>query len=447
MMHPARAQQRRISATTNIGTDAGEKRSQNSQYIYSNERQLRMFTKVETPRRRTGILAIAVSTALLAAACGSSSSGGAPAAKKPIIIGAAIGQTGALSGFDVPASQAAQFAVDNINAKGGVLGRPLKIIYVNTDSVPANGTAAADELISEGAQLILVSCDFDYGSPAALAAQAKSVLSFSLCAGSTQFGEPLLPFSYTLNDPDIDDATVAADFAYQDKHFKSAYILEDTSIQYTKNLATYFPEVWKTLPGTSIAGSDTFSETDISIATQISRIKALSPQPDFIYLASLVPGGVSAVRQIRAAGINLPIVAGNGLDGTTWEKAVPGLSNFYVNYIVDTLGNDPSAAVNSLVKEFIAKTGSAPAHSIAIPGYSVIQAFAVAAQRAGSLSTAALQKALNSFKNVPLLVGPTTFTAKYHITLNRPMAVVQVQNGKSSFVKYVTPKNEPPVLP
>ena len=55
--------------------------------------------------------------------------------------------------------------------------------------------------------------------------------------------------------------------------------------------------------GAGIVGSDTFKNDDASIASQITRIKALPKEPDAIMLCSYAPGGASAVRQIRAAGI------------------------------------------------------------------------------------------------------------------------------------------------
>ncbi len=47
-------------------------------------------------------------------------------------------------------------------------------------------------------------------------------------------------------------------------------------------------------------------------------------------LCTMMPGGVSAVKQIRAAGIKAPILNGSGMDGSYWLSAVPDLSSFFV---------------------------------------------------------------------------------------------------------------------
>ena len=93
--------------------------------------------------------------------------------------------------------------------------------------------------------------------------------------------------------------------------------------------------------GGKIVGRDTFKNDDPSIATQITRLRALNPAPDVITLCSYTPGGASAVRQIRAAGINTPIASDNAMDGGYWLSAVPDLNNFYYASLGSVVGGDP----------------------------------------------------------------------------------------------------------
>src|SRR6516162_9845164 len=44
--------------------------------------------------------------------------------------------------------QAAELAAEEINAKGGVLGRPIQVVFQDTRGQPEEGTAAAERLIS-----------------------------------------------------------------------------------------------------------------------------------------------------------------------------------------------------------------------------------------------------------------------------------------------------------
>lgn len=411
-----------------------------------------MFSK-RTTLRGAGI-AVALSLMVGAAAAGAATARNSSPAKKtaakPIIIGAAIARTSFLAPFDVPPSVAAQFAIDDINKKGGVMGRPLKLIFSDTRSDRAAGATAALDVINRGAgPLILASCDFDFSSAAVTTATGKGLLAFSECAGSTRFSvKGLGPNAFTFGIPDIVDATNNANFAYKQLHFRKAYVLEDTFIEYTKRVSSYFKTKWSKMPGAKVVGSDTFVNTDTSIASQISRIQALKTKPDFIFLGSLTPGGASALRQIRAAGINTPVIAGEGMEGVFWQKAIPKLSNFYYTAFGSLVGDDPRPTVNALVTRYKKKTGAAPKISSMIEGYRLIYAFKAAAEAAHSLDPTAIRKQLEKFRGKVLPPGiPTTFDTKWHVDIKSPELIMKVQNGKNSYVRYGDSSGAPPVLP
>ena len=69
--------------------------------------------------------------------------------------------------------KAMEVAIDEINAKGGLLGKQIKIIYADTKSDIAYGATAAQDVIDKGAQMVVVTCDYDYGSAAASVADCK----------------------------------------------------------------------------------------------------------------------------------------------------------------------------------------------------------------------------------------------------------------------------------
>jgi branched-chain amino acid transport system substrate-binding protein len=76
-------------------------------------------------------------------------------------------------------------------------------------------------------------------------------------------------------------------------------------------------------------------------------------------------------------------------------------------------------------------------------GYSMVQAFAQATEKAGSDETDAVRAALEEFNKQPLLVGPTTFTAELHGDPARPFAVMAIENGKHEYLEDVTPEKPP----
>jgi branched-chain amino acid transport system substrate-binding protein len=395
-------------------------------------------------RRKTSfVIGIALVLALLTAGSGLSGS----KAAKPIIIGVVGGFTGFMSPFDTPPYQSMQLAVADINAKGGVLGRPLKLITADSKSDKVRAGTAALELINKGAVFITAPCDFDFGGAASLEAQNHKIVGMSPCAGTVQFGvQGIGPYAYTMGLSAASVMTAQAEWAYQVKKWRKAYVLVDDFILYQKQQAKAFEARWKRLGGT-VVGVDHFVNSDPSIASQIAKIKSLSNKPDVLVVPSLPPGGVSALRQIRAAGITLPILGGVGFDGLYWQQGVPGLSNFYGGAYADLTGHDPNPKVNQLRQRLTAKFGAKGTRngSFWLAGYSTIEAFKIAAEKAGTTDGTKLKAALDSFRSVPLLIGPTTFTPSLHIALDRPVRLIQIQKGKVGFVRLWKPQAVPPI--
>jgi branched-chain amino acid transport system substrate-binding protein len=103
-----------------------------------------------TARKRWGALgALLVVGALAVAAVGTSVGGSQTNAAAPIVIGWAFDSKGAMAPFDGPALAAAQLRVKQLNAKGGVGGRPIQIKTCDTQgNKPATAKSCAAKLLS-----------------------------------------------------------------------------------------------------------------------------------------------------------------------------------------------------------------------------------------------------------------------------------------------------------
>lgn len=389
--------------------------------------------------RRSFVMVSAVVALVLLAASAAST---ATKATSPILIGAAIGQTGFMNPYDGPPAQAAQIAIDEINKSGGLLGQQLKLEIADTHSDINQGGSAAIKLLDKGAKLLIVSCDFDFGGSAALEAQKRGVLAFSTCAASTKFGpQGIGPLAFTMATAAPAQAAILAEWAYNKRKWRTAYTLTDTSIDVEKQTCAAFKTRFTQLGG-KLLGEDTFQQGDASIASQITRMKGLKQKLDVLALCSYQPGGAKALRQIRAAGIKVPMVSSEDWDGSYWQDAVPNVSDvFFVTY-GSIFGDDPDPQVNRIFN-LMKKQGHPAPTAHALTGYAAIQAYAIAVRRAKSLDSNALRIQLEKFKNVPLIVGPTTFTAKYHIQFYRSMRLIQVQKAKDKVVGIFRAKSVP----
>lgn len=370
---------------------------------------------------------------------GSSGSSGSDKSGEPLKIGAAIATSGWMKPYDWGALQTAEMAADDINAKGGVDGRTIEFVTSDMKSDPNLGPAAAIDVIDKGAEVVLVSCDFDMGSPAALTAQSKGVLVMSLCAAAPKFGrQGIGPLAFTNGPSTPGTAAAVASWGFDKKKWRNAYILEDTSNEWSRTYVDYFEETWKHLGGT-IVGKDTFSQKDTSLASQVTRLKSLSEQPDLIVSATYPPGGPTMVRELRAAGIDTPIVSDSAMDGTFWLKCCPKLSNFYYGSYGSLAGDDGNPFVNELMKRFEEKTGEKPLVSYFIAGYNAIEVLSKAISKAGTTDGEKLATTLEQFDEETKPLGRTHFTRDQHITHERPWAIIEIQDGKPRFEGRVTP--------
>ncbi|MFC3229471.1 ABC transporter substrate-binding protein [Marinibaculum pumilum] len=332
-----------------------------------------------------------------------------------IIVGFATAKSGVLQAYDQPAERSAKIAIEEINQSGGLLGKQIQILDADTKSDRNEGVKAGQAVVDEGADIVVATCDYDYGAPAASVAQEEGLISFFLCAEDVKAGiEGIGPYAFSPSILAAVQGATMAEWGAKERGIKTGYVLVDTSIDYNKSVCYGFDWMFPKVGG-EIIGRDTFRNDDPSIATQVTRIKNLPQPPDVIMLCSHNPGGAAAIKQIRAAGIDVPIYGGSTNDGNYWLDAVGGeLSNFAVPVQGSIYGDDPNPKVEEFNKKFEAKYGVRPSSQYAYPGYVLIEVWAKAVERAGTTETEAVVAELEKMREEPTLVGPRTFTDELH---------------------------------
>ncbi len=352
-----------------------------------------------------------------------------------IIVGFATAESGFMQAYDKPAQDAAMIRIAEINAAGGLLGQQIEVVNADTKTDRAEGAKAGLSVIDAGADLVVVSCDYDFGAPAALAAESSGKISFFLCAESIKAGiQGVGPNSFSASVLAAVQGATMAEWAYTKKEARTFYRLLDTWTEYNKGICDGFDYMLPKLADATLVGEDTFKNEDASIAAQITRIKSLAEEPDAIMLCTMMPGAVSAIKQIRAAGITSMILNGSGVDGSYWLSAVPDLSNFFVPVQGSIYGDDPNPEVTAFNARYKEATGSDPSTQYVYPGYVMIDVWAKAVERAGTTETAAVTVELEKMVDEPTLFGPRTFTAELHHQNRARYLIVETAGGKPAVV-------------
>ena len=388
-------------------------------------------------------LASVAAAALVATGISAVTASSANAAKKkPILIGAAMAATGFMAPFDGPALETAKIAVNRLNKSGGINGQKVVLKFVDTGTNPDKGQQIATQFVAEGAKLLLVTCDADINLKSAQVGEKAGVLVIAPCVGSTAMGpDNGLTLGYSLGSAVPGEAAIMAEYAYTSLG-RTATLFKDMSIAYTTSQCDSFAKRFKELGGT-IKSTQEFNQTqagalDKPVTAQVAAARA--DAAGVIALCSYPGGGAEALGAIRAAGIKTPVISGFGMDGNFWAGAVPNLSKHYVVTYASVHGDDTKGKVRSILAAFKKATGSDAATSGLITGAAAIEAFALAAKRAGSTDGKKLAAEMDKFKNENLTAGPTSFTPSLHVSVTRPMAILKTTNGKTKLVKYAAAK-------
>jgi branched-chain amino acid transport system substrate-binding protein len=376
--------------------------------------------------RAPALLAIA-GLAALAVGCGGGGSSGKQATSGPIVIGTANSLTGAFAPFEQAINHGMDIAISEINAAGGVRGRKLEVIHVDAKSDLNLSATAVLDVIEKGAQIVVPICDADYGAPGARAANDKGVMAIT-CAGAPGIGRQSVgPLTFNTYTGAPTESAIDAEYGYYVKGWRRAYLLCDRLVEYTKVMCEAFRARWKGLGGT-VVGEDTLLQSDVSIAAQVTRL-VHGPKPDVVVVASF-PGGSPAIREIRAR-YDGPLILAAAHSGTFWLKPTPHLSNAWVAAIGSSYGDDPRDPVNAFFASYEKRTGSpAPLDSYPLLGYSLVQTIAKGVEIAGTTNGKELSKALETFRDVQLLAGPTTYSKACHVPVERSLLMIRYEDGR-----------------
>jgi branched-chain amino acid transport system substrate-binding protein len=362
----------------------------------------------------------------------------------PIVIGWAFDSKGAMAPFDGPALAAAQVRVKQVNAKGGVGGRPLQINTCDTQgNKPAIAKACATKLLGQGANVIFTTCDVDFAAPVVQEAINRGVLAVAPCIGTDQMGPKRFgakgKLAFSFGNVAQDEGSAMAQFAWN-KGWRKAAIATDTVIVYFKNVTAAFSARFKQLGGKIVANETYQSLGSTNVQNAVSRLNGVKADVVVTSTAGAFGALSTLVSGLRSLGNDTPILNSWAGDGTYWLPKDPKVTNYYFLTFADAFGGDPNPAVNKLAKQIKAGTGGF------ITGSAAIDGVAAAINRShGSTNGATLAKTMEGFKKVPTLSGLVSFSPTLHTVFGRQYRVMTIQNNVPRLVTTIVAKVVPKI--
>jgi branched-chain amino acid transport system substrate-binding protein len=390
--------------------------------------------------RRRGRLAVAVAAVLALALIGSAlAANSGRQAKAPIIIGWAFDGNGSMAPFDGPALAAAKLQVNAINAKGGVLGRKLKLLTCDTQgNKPDVAKACALRLVGQKANVIFTTCDVDLAAPVVRVAIDRGILAIASCIGTDQMGPKRFGtkgrLAFSFGNVAQDEGSAMAQYAWG-RGWKSAALATDTVIVYFRNVVQAFEARFKQLGGKIVAKETYQSLGGNNVQNAVSRLNSVKSDVIVTSTAGAFGALSTMITGLRSVGNNTPVLNSWAGDGTYWLPASPKVTNYWFVTFASSFGDDPSKAVNRLAKQVKAATGGF------ITGPSAVDGVVTAIKRAhGSTKGAVLAKVMEHFRNVPTISGNVSFSPKLHTVFGRRYRVIRIQNNEPKVVGTIVAK-------
>lgn len=390
-------------------------------------------------KKSSVIGALAVAASLILAACGGSSDSAtseettSAASGEPIIIGVNLDSTGPGAAYSTVAGKTIEDTVAKINAEGGVLGRPIELIYGNDESDPTKSPSVVRKLIDDGAVAIILQ------TATAAATQAKPVLEEAKIVGiaPTAISQTIaLPpdntYSYMIAAP-INSFVDVYCSAFEFMGWKKLAFLSDATPTIDGVNSLLIPGLSECI---EIVAEEKAPVDATDVSAQVARIKAKNP--DAVYVSSV--GGTWQVLAINTVRQQMPDVqlldtSAIGNQPANWPLANPGALDGLLFMGALNFDNPKTAELRDWLKSLRGDDYVMSAYDA--QGYDAVMLLKEAIERAGSDDPAAIHEAMNqtdyeaSFGNAGFRI---TFTPDKHIGATGLCGVVITKFGSDNKV-------------
>ena len=367
-----------------------------------------------------GLAAVAVAAAFGAA--------GPASAQQTLKFGLAMPLTGSQSSYGKDQIKATEWAVADINAKGGVNGKKLEVIVLDTQADPTIGINAVNRLINVDKVPVFVTAWSAVVKAVAPIANREKVLELSIGANAPEIAQ-LGDYVYTAFPLADVDVSALANYTFTTlKHRRVAvlYANNDSGVEAAKVYKTIFEKA-----GGQIVAYETYDPKATDFTGMLLKVR--SANADFIHLHGLVAEMPIVIAQMRQLGINQRVSTySGGYNPQMVEKAGKGAEGLIVTSLA------PNEKQNSNVGPYIERWKKAEnriPNGLPYTQYLYDAAYLVAAlyeyveKNKLPATGENMRKALLAVKTFEL---PTTgkLVVNENHTVRKPVNLLTVQNGQ-----------------
>lgn len=364
-----------------------------------------------------------VGAMMLIGGCGKS---GEVAKPETIKIGGMAPLTGALAIYGVTTTNGAELAVKEINENGGVLGKKIEYVMLDTKGDSTEAVMAYNKLVDE--------------KVAGIIGEVTSKPTLAVAEVAVQDNMPLITPTGTQVDitevgPNI--FRVCFTNPYQGKVLaitskerlgaNTVAVMLNNSSDYSDGIAKAFIEESEKL-GMKVMGVEGYADGDKDFRPQLTKLAAMNPDailiPEYYEQAALI------ATQAREVGVKSIFVGSDGWDGiakTLDQSAYAAIENSYFTNHFSM--EDQSEKIQNFLKDYREAYKEDPSAFSAL-GYDAVYMMKSAIEKAGSTDK---QKIVDALKGIEYdgVTGYLTFDD--HNNPIKAVTVLKIENGKYVF--------------
>jgi branched-chain amino acid transport system substrate-binding protein len=353
-------------------------------------------------------------------------------AADPIKIGSVLSVTGPAAFLGDPELKTLQMYVEDINKKGGVLGRPLELVHYDDGSDAGKANGFTKRLIDDDKVDILVGGTTTGATMSAAPLVEKAGIPFISLAGAVVIVEPVKKWIFKTPHTD----RMAAEKVFEDMKkrglTKVALFAETSGFgqsgkKETEGVAAKY--------GITLVANESYGPKDTDMSPQLTKIKnTAGVQAVFIF--GLGQGPAIATKNYKQLGINLPLYHAHGVASEEFIKlagsAAEGVRLPAAALLVaDKLAaNDPQKAVVTAYTKAYNEKWKSDVSSFGGHAYDGLMIAVDAIKRAKSTDKAAVRDAIEATKGYIGTGGIVNMSATDHMGLDlSAFRLLEIKNG------------------
>lgn len=340
--------------------------------------------------------------------------------------------SGPVPTFGVSTRDGALLAIEEANAKGGVLGRQIEAVVADSQCTPDPAVNAANKVIEQDKVKYIVGEVCSSASiPISEIAEKNKVVQISPTStnpnvtlnadGSTK------QFVFRACFIDPFQGTVMAKFALS-KGYKTAFIMFDQGNDYVRGLAEFFEKAFTEAGGT-VVGRESYTKTDTDFSAILTKVAESNAEvlfvPDYYNIVNLVGA------QAKEKGVTSVLMGGDGWDSADLDKKAASGGFFSNHYSPE----DTRPIVQQWVSNYQAKYNVVP-DALATLAYDATNLLLAAIEKAGVDDSTKVAEALAGLE-YEAVSGKVTFDAQHNPV--KSAVVLEVSDDKISFAASVAP--------